>query len=166
MNDCLIFCLCWLIVQSSLCTALFYWFESTDLYKNSWYVAVTENITAGKVIEDILAFLVLFSYIIPISLYVTLELEKFSTSMFFPWDIDLYDENADEPAKANTSDLIEMLGQVEYLFSDKTGTLTENDMQFRKCTIDGKLYNEIEGQLQPVDATDDGHFVITSEDQK
>nr|XP_006825887.1 PREDICTED: LOW QUALITY PROTEIN: probable phospholipid-transporting ATPase IF-like [Saccoglossus kowalevskii] len=121
--------------------------------------------TAGKVIEDILAFLVLFSYIIPISLYVTLELVKFGASMFFPWDLDLYDENTDEPAKANTSDLIEMLGQIEYLFSDKTGTLTENVMTFRKCSIDGKLYQKVDGVLQPEDTTDDGQLLITSEDQ-
>ncbi|XP_077987286.1 phospholipid-transporting ATPase IF-like isoform X2 [Glandiceps talaboti] len=165
MNDCLIFCLCWLIVQSCLCAGLFYWYESTEARKNMWYLDKNSTSAAG-VIEDILAFLVLFSYIIPISLYVTLELQKFAASMFFPWDIDIYDELIDEPAKANTSDLIEMLGQVEILFSDKTGTLTENDMIFRQCSIDGKRYVEVDGKLQPTDTTDDGQVYISPDDKK
>ena len=54
----------------------------------------------------------------------------------------MYDEKNDQPALANTSDLNEELGQVEYLFTDKTGTLTENLMVFRRCFIDGKTYME------------------------
>ncbi len=56
----------------------------------------------------------------------------------------------DEPAIANTSDLNEELGQVEYMFTDKTGTLTENDMQFRQCSIDGVKYREVDGRLEPI----------------
>ncbi len=41
-------------------------------------------------------------------------------------DIDMYYEPADMPAVARTSSLNEELGQVEYIFSDKTGTLTQN----------------------------------------
>lgn len=54
----------------------------------------------------------------------------------------MYDEATDQPALANTSDLNEELGQVEYLFADKTGTLTENLMVFRRCSINGKSYME------------------------
>ena len=49
---------------------------------------------------------------------------------------------SDQPAIVNTSDLNEDLGQIEYLFSDKTGTLTENLMIFRRCFIDGSAYIE------------------------
>lgn len=58
------------------------------------------------------------------------ELQRFVGSQFIEWDLNMYDEITDQPAKANTSDLNEDLGQVEYLFSDKTGTLTENVSQF------------------------------------
>lgn len=54
----------------------------------------------------------------------------------------MYDAANDQPALANTSDLNEELGQVEYLFTDKTGTLTENLMVFRRCSIDGNIYME------------------------
>lgn len=59
----------------------------------------------------------------------------------------MYDDTTDQPAKANTSDLNEDLGQVEYLFSDKTGTLTENIMEFKQFSIDGVKYEEKNGQL-------------------
>lgn len=54
----------------------------------------------------------------------------------------MYDKANDQPALANSSDLNEELGQVEYLFTDKTGTLTENLMVFRRCSIDGNVYME------------------------
>ena len=59
----------------------------------------------------------------------------------------MYDPVTDQPAKVNTSDLNEDLGQIEYLFSDKTGTLTENEMIFKQFAINGVVYEERDGKL-------------------
>lgn len=64
----------------------------------------------------------------------------------------MYDENMDQPAKANNSDINEDLGQVEYLFSDKTGTLTENEMIFKQFSLNGNIYEvRHEGLVYRVD---------------
>ena len=55
-------------------------------------------------------------------------------------DLDKYYEPSDTPAMARTSNLNEELGQVKYIFSDKTGTLTQNYMEFKKCSIAGVKY--------------------------
>lgn len=59
----------------------------------------------------------------------------------------MYDEKTDQPAKVNASDLNEDLGQIEYLFSDKTGTLTENEMLFKKFSIMGRVFSEVDGEV-------------------
>ena len=55
-------------------------------------------------------------------------------------DLDMYYEESDTPAMARTSNLNEELGMVKYVFSDKTGTLTRNIMEFKKCSIAGIMY--------------------------
>ena len=72
----------------------------------------------------------------------TKKWKKFFQAFFVDQDLLLYYEEKDIPAHCNTSSLLEELGQVEYIFADKTGTLTRNQMQFRKCTIGGKVYGE------------------------
>uniref|UniRef100_A0AAR2K2G7 Phospholipid-transporting ATPase n=1 Tax=Pygocentrus nattereri TaxID=42514 RepID=A0AAR2K2G7_PYGNA len=93
-----------------------------------------------RAFTDFLAFMVLFNYIIPVSMYVTVEMQKFLGSYFISWDDEMFDEELGEGALVNTSDLNEELGQVEYVFTDKTGTLTENNMEFIECCVDGHVY--------------------------
>ncbi|XP_063979096.1 phospholipid-transporting ATPase IF isoform X2 [Diachasmimorpha longicaudata] len=106
------------------------------------YLGESDFVNFSKLLNDVLTFTVLYNYLIPISLYVTIELQKFLGSYFFRWDKEMYDEREGVYPLVNTSDLNEELGQVEYLFTDKTGTLTENLMVFRRCSIDGKMYLE------------------------
>ena len=89
---------------------------------------------------DFLEFLILYSNLIPISLYVTLECQKLMGAWLIEWDENMYDEDLDEPVQARCSDINEDLGQIEYVFADKTGTLTQNTMVFKKCSIRGMLY--------------------------
>ncbi|KAI8876251.1 phospholipid-translocating P-type ATPase [Backusella circina FSU 941] len=89
---------------------------------------------------DILTFLILFNSFIPISLMVTMEIVKFVQSYLLESDLDMYYDPTRTAAVARSSSLIEELGQVKFIFSDKTGTLTCNEMQFRACSIAGLSY--------------------------
>ncbi|KAI9494577.1 hypothetical protein BDB00DRAFT_817387 [Zychaea mexicana] len=84
--------------------------------------------------------LITFQNIIPISLYVSIEFVKTFQAYFIWSDLDMYDEATDTACTPKSWNLSDELGQVEYLFSDKTGTLTRNIMEFRECTIGGKRY--------------------------
>ncbi|KAK9024295.1 hypothetical protein V6N11_004464 [Hibiscus sabdariffa] len=93
------------------------------------------------IILTMLTLLTLYSTIIPISLYVSIETIKFiQSSQFINKDLNMYHAETNTPASARTSNLNEELGQVEYIFSDKTGTLTRNLMEFFKCSIGGEIY--------------------------
>ncbi|GMH27539.1 hypothetical protein Nepgr_029382 [Nepenthes gracilis] len=87
-----------------------------------------------------LTALMLYSYLIPISLYVSIEIVKVLQTLFINHDIHMYYEEADKPAHARTSNLNEELGQVDTILSDKTGTLTCNSMEFVKCSVAGTAY--------------------------
>ncbi|XP_027074899.2 probable phospholipid-transporting ATPase 8 isoform X1 [Coffea arabica] len=84
--------------------------------------------------------LMLYQYLIPISLYVSIEVVKVLQTIFINQDQDMYFEETDKPARARTSNLNEELGQVDTILSDKTGTLTCNSMEFVKCSIAGIAY--------------------------
>ncbi|VFQ92559.1 unnamed protein product [Cuscuta campestris] len=86
--------------------------------------------------------LLLYGYLIPISLYVSIEVVKVLQAMFINQDVHMYDEESGTPAEARTSNLNEELGQVDTILSDKTGTLTCNQMDFLKCSIAGTAYGK------------------------
>ncbi|KAM1521227.1 phospholipid-transporting ATPase 3-like isoform X2 [Malus sylvestris] len=93
------------------------------------------------IILTMFTLITLYSTIIPISLYVSIEMIKFiQSTQYINNDLRMYHVESNTPALARTSNLNEELGQVEYIFSDKTGTLTRNLMEFFKCSIGGEVY--------------------------
>uniref|UniRef100_A0A673GTU4 Phospholipid-transporting ATPase n=1 Tax=Sinocyclocheilus rhinocerous TaxID=307959 RepID=A0A673GTU4_9TELE len=103
------------------------------------------------------AFLTFWSYVIilntvvPISLYVSVEILRLGNSYFIDWDCKMYHVKSNTPAQARTTTLNEELGQIKYIFSDKTGTLTQNIMTFNRCSINGKSYGKITEVSEKVD---------------
>lgn len=91
-----------------------------------------------------LTMIILLQILIPISLYVSIELVKLGQIYFIHNDIDLYDEEIDLSVQCRALNITEDLGQIQYIFSDKTGTLTENKMVFRRCTIVGNEFSHQE----------------------
>ncbi|KAF7478124.1 putative phospholipid-transporting ATPase IH [Marmota monax] len=144
MNVFLIVYLCILVSKALVNTVLKYVWQSEPFRDEPWYNQKTESERQRnlflRAFTDFLAFMVLFNYIIPVSMYVTVEMQKFLGSYFISWDEDMFDEETGEGPLVNTSDLNEELGQVEYIFTDKTGTLTENNMAFKECCIEGQVY--------------------------
>lgn len=85
----------------------------------------------------------LYRNFVPISLLVTLEMVKFIQGMMISKDPDMVHKASNTPTMVQSSNLNEELGQIEYVFSDKTGTLTQNNMEFRKLVARGKPYGKL-----------------------
>lgn len=94
------------------------------------------------------AALILFQNLVPISLYISLEIVKTCQAFFIYSDTEMYYEKIDYPCTPKSWNISDDLGQIEYIFSDKTGTLTQNVMEFKKATINGVPYGEAYTEAQ------------------
>jgi phospholipid-translocating P-type ATPase (flippase) len=83
-------------------------------------------------------FFILYCFLIPISLYVTIEIVNLLQAYLITSDREMYDPVSDTPAIARSSNLCQELGQIQYVFSDKTGTLTANEMVLRYLSLAGQ----------------------------
>uniref|UniRef100_A0A2K6L0N6 Phospholipid-transporting ATPase n=1 Tax=Rhinopithecus bieti TaxID=61621 RepID=A0A2K6L0N6_RHIBE len=93
------------------------------------------------------SYIIILNTVVPISLYVSVEVIRLGHSYFINWDRKMYYSRKATPAEARTTTLNEELGQIEYIFSDKTGTLTQNIMTFKRCSINGRIYGEVPDDL-------------------
>ena len=138
VNNCIYVILAFLILMSLIASANKQ--IASTLLTEHWYLQFEDSTTilpgwGGKFVSDFLTFLILFYNFVPLSVYITMEAVNLFHAFFIDWDAAMYDVRSDTAAHARTAALSEDLGQIEYIFSDKTGTLTQNAMVFRACTI-------------------------------
>ncbi|KAJ0235198.1 Phospholipid-transporting ATPase 1 [Hirschfeldia incana] len=87
---------------------------------------------------------IVYQIMIPISLYISMELVRIGQAYFMTRDDLMYDESSKSSFQCRALNINEDLGQIKYLFSDKTGTLTDNKMEFQCACIGGVDYSDRE----------------------
>tara|TARA_A100001015_G_C14996596_1_gene716488 strand:+ start:1404 stop:2123 length:720 start_codon:yes stop_codon:yes gene_type:complete len=129
-----------MVLICSICTIMTALYMQDENAQNSEYIW-GGKFTAVNIVEESIwqffIFFLLFAQFVPISLYVTIDIAKFIQSLIIAYDLGLYHEETDTPAIVKSLDLNEELGQVGHIFSDKTGTLTRNQMDFMKMSANG-----------------------------
>ncbi|XP_066430585.1 phospholipid-transporting ATPase IK [Eleutherodactylus coqui] len=131
-----------ILIACSLSLAIASGFWTTWLMEKHNYIPpLRSNITPTySAFLTFWAYTILMSTIVPMAMYITLEFVHLVHSKYINWDLHMYYVEKDMPATVRSTNLNDLLGQVEYIFSDKTGTLTQNIMTFKKCCISGTLY--------------------------
>lgn len=108
--------------------------SNSNIFYHMEYTAIEQGFMAWA------TFFLLLNSLIPISMIISLEVIKLLQSLLIEADILLYGEEIDKTAKVQTMNIQEELGLVDYIFSDKTGTLTSNVMEFKCCAVSGVVY--------------------------
>ncbi len=135
INFAFLFILCFI---SGVVNGVFYDKDNTSRHYFDLKPYGTNNPERG-----ILAFfvaLIIYQSLVPISLYISVEIVKTLQALFIYSDLKMYYEKLDFPCVPKSWNISDDLGQIEYVFSDKTGTLTQNVMEFKKCTVNGVSY--------------------------
>ncbi|XP_029109053.1 phospholipid-transporting ATPase IC isoform X3 [Scleropages formosus] len=146
-----------ILVSAGLAIGNTFWYD--QIGSNAWYLYDGKQYNSSyRGFLSFWGYIIVLNTMVPISLYVSVEVIRLGQSKFINWDLQMYYPEKDTAAKARTTTLNEQLGQIEYIFSDKTGTLTQNIMAFKKCTISGHTYGG--------DTSADGETLDTSQSKK
>ncbi|KAM3938294.1 phospholipid-transporting ATPase IC-like [Leptodactylus fuscus] len=139
---CMIFVLL-ILCSAGLAIGQTYWESDVISGNTSWYLYDGKDYSPNyRGFLGFWGYIIVLNTMVPISLYVSVEMIRLGQSFFIDWDLHMYYPKNDTPAKAKTTSLNEQLGQIEYIFTDKTGTLTQNIMTFKKCSINCKTYGD------------------------
>lgn len=131
-NYIVLFLMMYVLISSSAATVAYVvWKGAQEQF--AWYLANTTISFA----DIFVGFIIMFNNVIPLSLYVGLEAIKLGQMNLISGDLEMYHKETDTPAGVNTTNNLDDLGQINYVFSDKTGTLTENIMTLRMISIAG-----------------------------
>uniref|UniRef100_A0A8D0HF46 Phospholipid-transporting ATPase n=1 Tax=Sphenodon punctatus TaxID=8508 RepID=A0A8D0HF46_SPHPU len=130
-----------ILLSAGLAIGHTYWEQ--QIGNSSWYLYDGQDYSPPyRGFLNFWGCIIVLNTMVPISLYVSVEVIRLGQSYFINWDLQMYYAEKDTAAKARTTTLNEQLGQIHYIFSDKTGTLTQNIMTFKKCFINGETYGE------------------------
>ena len=151
------------IVLSSICAVIYIlkYIKQLPYLKTYIYVDKTQN--DYSIWQDFPISMgiwtLLFTNFVPISLLVTLEGVKFFQAYLIGCDVGMFDTIRKIGTTVHSSTLNEELGQVKYVFTDKTGTLTKNNMMFKCISVDGKVYwsNELDKMKLNMNKKNDAH---------
>jgi phospholipid-translocating ATPase len=113
------------------------WYTANNTI-NPYFEDFDRSELAVECVKAFFSFFAIMSYLIPISLMVSYEIAKTAQALFMVWDHQLM--NKDGRMRPKTSNLNDELSLVRWVFSDKTGTLTENRMFFARCSVRAAVF--------------------------
>ncbi|EPY50778.1 P-type ATPase [Schizosaccharomyces cryophilus OY26] len=137
-NKIVIFIFALVVSMAIYCTvAYFIWQKKVET--KLWYLS------DGSLafVPILVSFIILYNTMVPISLYVSMEIIRVCQTFLVQSDIDMYYPETNTRCEVRSSSILEELGQVTHVFSDKTGTLTDNVMLFRNLSVGGFAWQHV-----------------------
>ena len=150
LNSYLFFVFLILILCCMLCSIYHHLQYNKNKKFYEYFILKSNNINFESFLTFFTYFLLLNTFI-PISLIVSIEIIKVIQGIFIEWDILLYSKWRHCFCTVRGFSIIEELGNVNFIFSDKTGTLTKNQLQFKYCVIDNKFFKYL--KIGPANST-------------